>query len=206
MNCLLVEDHVLLGQLVGSMLTNSSGIRRCRLATSVKEGRLMVEQSTPDLLILDLALPDGDGQEVAVHLLDYNPRPLIILLSAELHDFSPNPLLLPHIRAIVDKSSAYKDLAIGLSGLVDAQGDPATESIVAKNVNTLTIREQEVYLLIGNGMTSKQISDKLHISLSTVESHRKAIAKHLGTSGVDLVRHASVHLYRTENESINLNL
>ena len=166
----------------------------------------MVEQSAPDLLILDLALPDGDGQEVAEHLLDYNPRPLIILLSAELHDFSPNPLLLPHICAIVDKSSAYKDLAIALSGLVDTQVAPAPEPIVAKNVNTLTIREQEVYLLIGNGMTSKQIADKLYISLSTVESHRKAIAKHLGTSGVDLVRHASVHLYRTENESIIPNL
>jgi DNA-binding NarL/FixJ family response regulator len=188
------------------MLTNSTGIGQCRLANTVKEGCRMVDQSPPDLLILDLALPDGDGQEVAVHLLDCNPRPLIILLSAELHDFSPNPLLLPHIRAIVDKSSAYKDLAIALSGLVDAQGDDASEPIAAKTVNTLTIREQEVYLLIGNGMTSKQIANKLHISLSTVETHRKAIAKHLGTSGVDLVRHASVHLYRTENESITPNL
>ena len=76
---------------------------------------------------------------------------------------------------------------------------------VIKNVSMISAREQEVYLLIGAGLSSKEIAEKLYISPSTVESHRKGIAKHLSLSGTDLVRHAAVQVYRTEKEDLATN-
>jgi two-component system nitrate/nitrite response regulator NarL len=64
----------------------------------------------------------------------------------------------------------------------------------------LSVRELEVFLLIGQGKSNREIATVLILSVSTVESHRKAIAQHLGRSGADLVRLAAVHLYRTQNE------
>ena len=205
MNCLLVEDHVLLAQLLGSILNNSPAISHYRIATTVNQAILMVDQAPPDLLILDLALPDGDGQEVALHLLKLNSCPAIVILSAQLHEFSCNPLLLPHIRAMVDKTSAYKDLALALNGLTPLKTDPHPQGNIIKNVSMMSAREQEVYLLIGAGLSSKEIAEKLYISPSTVESHRKGIAKHLSLSGTDLVRHAAVQVYRTEKEDLATN-
>ena len=62
----------------------------------------------------------------------------------------------------------------------------------------MTPREQDVFLLIGAGNTTRKIAEQLEISSSTVDSHRKAIAQHLGTSGSDLVRQAAIHSYRLQ--------
>jgi DNA-binding CsgD family transcriptional regulator len=63
----------------------------------------------------------------------------------------------------------------------------------------LSLREQEVFLLIGSGKSSRIIASYLNISLLTVESHRKAISRKLGSSGAELVRLAALHLYKTQN-------
>ena len=200
MSCLLVEDQTLMAELLRSMLQTSPQVGVIRLAQSVEEACRMIDQVLPDLLILDLGLPDGDGQQVGLHLLERHPAPKIILLSAQLQDFQCDPCLLPHIHASVDKTSAYKELLLALNALNPGLNNSAAEASIQGRISTLSVRELEVFLLIGQGKSNREIATVLILSVSTVESHRKAIAQHLGRSGADLVRLAAVHLYRTQNE------
>lgn len=58
----------------------------------------------------------------------------------------------------------------------------------------LTPRQQDIFALIGKGLTNKAIAHSTGLSLATVETHRKAIARRLGCSGAELVRRAALHL------------
>ena len=187
-----------MADLLCGILHTIPGLGGLRVAHSVSEACGLIDQRAPDLLILDLALPDGDGQQVGLHLLQRNPSPVIILLSAQLHDFCCEPALLPHIHATVDKTSAYKELANALKGLAKGSVENFVEVALPKRFQAMTLREQEVFLLIGTGKSSREIAEDLTISLSTVESHRKSIAQNIGSSGAELVRMASLHLYRME--------
>ena len=199
LNCLLVEDQTLVAELLRGLLQTSPQVGSVRLAHSVQEGCQLIDQRPPDLLILDLGLPDGDGQQVGLHLLKRHPKPRIILLSAQLHDFACDPSLLPHIHASVDKTSAYKELTFALNGLNASIAEGSSGESIAQLAHTMSLREQEVFLLIGSGKSSRAIASSLHISQSTVESHRKAIAQILGCSGAEMVRLAALHLYRTQH-------
>ena len=199
LNCLLVEDQTLVAELLRGLLQTSPQVGSVRLAHSVQEGCRLIDQMPPDLLILDLGLPDGDGQQVGLHLLKRHPKPRIIVLSAQLHDFHCDPSLLPHIHASVDKTSAYKELTFALNGLNARIAEGSDRASMTQLVHTMSLREQEVFLLIGSGKSSRTIASSLNISLSTVESHRKAISQILGCSGAEMVRLAALHLYRTQN-------
>ena len=200
MGCLLVEDQTLMAELLRSMLQTSPQVGVIRLARSVEEACRLIDRLPPDLLILDLGLPDGDGQQVALHLLKHHPAPRIILLSAQLHDFQCDPSLLPHIHASVDKTSAYKELMHALNALNPGLNNSGEEIRIQGRISTLSVREMEVFLLIGQGKSNRDIATVLNVSVSTVESHRKAIAQQIGRSGAELVQLAAVHLYRTHHE------
>jgi DNA-binding NarL/FixJ family response regulator len=199
LNCLLVEDQTLVAELLRGLLQVSQQVACVRIAPSVQEACRLIDQLPPDLLILDLGLPDGDGQQVGLHLLKRHPKPKIILLSAQLHDFDCDPLLLPHIHASVDKTSAYKELTFALNGLNTSIERFSDGRSIGEPLPGLSLREQEVFLLIGSGKSSRMIASYLNISLLTVESHRKAISQKLGSSGAELVRLAALHLYKTQN-------
>ena len=187
-----------MGELLVAMVQTESVVGSVRMAKSVQEARIQIDRSVPDLLILDLALPDGNGQEVALHLLKFNPNPSIILLSAQLQDFKCEPSLLPHIHATVEKTKAYKELSHALKELGDSLNKQTEPTCLSKQVAKMTPREKDVFLLIGAGNTTRQIAEQLRINSSTVDTHRKAIAQHLGTSGSDLVRQAAIHSYRLQ--------
>ena len=202
LSCLLVEDQTLMAELLRTMLQTSPQIRVVRIARSVEEACHLIDQVPPDLLILDLGLPDGDGQQVGLHLLKGHPAPRIILLSAQLHDFQCDPSLIHHIHASVDKTSAYKELMQALNTLSSEPNNSAEGETLDGRIGTLSVRELEVFLLIGHGKSNRDIATALNVSVSTVESHRKAIAQQLGRSGAELVQLAAVHLYRTQNEPV----
>ena len=198
LKCLIVEDQILFADLLSGMLQASAVIGSVHTVNNIKQAEQWIDRGAPDILILDLVLPDGNGQEVGLHLIKSHPSPAIILLSSQLDDFVCEAELLPHVHAVINKTSAYKELA-------EAIGSFARERHLNDNLETslanfklMSPREQEVFVLIGKGKKSSEIRSILNISISTVESHRKSIAQCLGTSGADLVRIAAVYCYKAE--------
>lgn len=177
-------------QLLMGMLNQHPALQVVGSACSVAEGISACAELAPDLLILDIALPDGDGLSVARALAGRDPCARVIVLSSFASTVERPPELRSQIVAILDKSRAYQDLireveALLPDGILQQPAPPLDLSL-------LTPREREILELVGRGCSSRHIADQLIISQHTVETHRRNICSKLGLSGAALVHQASL--------------
>lgn len=194
LSCVVVEDQTMFLQLLSGMLRTIPGVELLATATTVAEGRAACEAKTVDLLILDITLPDGNGLEVLRSAVAHRPDIDCIVLSSAASEFACPQQFLGNLRAVIDKTQAYESLQRAITNLLQRHG--IRLAVNQTNVDprrALRARELEVFQLIGQGMRTKAIGERLGISRHTVESHRKAIAAKLGASGAELVRLATIH-------------
>lgn len=192
LRCLVVEDQLMLQQLLTRMLRTQPGIEVVGSAGGATTAIQACATLLPELLILDFALPDGDGLAVARALQELNPQARVIVLSS----FASTvewPLELRHqLVAIIDKTRAYQDLIAAITPLLPDQGPAGAESAATVDCSSLTSREWDVLKAIGRGLTSQAIAAELQISLRTVETHRRNISAKLGVAGAALVHQATL--------------
>lgn len=177
-------------QLLMAMLDRHPALQVVGSACSVAAGIDACSQLAPDLLILDIALPDGNGLSVARALAGLDPAARVIVLSSFASTVERPPELRSQIVAILDKSRAYQDLIREVEALLPDGVSP--QSSPQLDLSLLTPREQEILELVGHGCSSRQIAEQLIISQHTVETHRRNICSKLGLSGAALVRQASL--------------
>ena len=191
LRCLIVEDEVMFSQMLAGMLRGIAGLEVLGIARSRADAVSACDQFKPDLLILDLALPDGSGMDVARHLAASNSAARSIVLSGQASTFVvPADLHAEHIHSVVDKTKAYSVLQREILQLVAAEPGAGSS---AHPSDALSPRESEVFREIGRGQTNKQIAGRLGISPATVALHRKRVAAKLGARGAELVRLATLH-------------
>ena len=197
LRCLVVEDQLMIQQLLVAMLDQHPGLQMVGSARSVAEGIAACLEHHPDLLILDIALPDGDGLEVAHALAAQNPAARVIVLSSFASTVERPPQLRAQIVAILDKSRAYQELIREVEALLPAELlDEAPPSL---DLSVLTPREREILELVGSGWSSRRIAEQLILSQHTVDTHRRNICGKLGISGAALVRQASLLVQAPRN-------
>lgn len=184
LRCLIVEDQLMVLQLLRSMLQAMPGLEISAVASNRAEALAVCDADPPDLLILDLSLPDGDGLTVAEALADRNPEAQMVVLSGQASSFVCPSHLQSRMRGVVDKTAAFSSLQAVLEGCLQASSTTPTEP--------LTPRQRQIYGLIGQGLSNKEIAKATDLSLATVETHRKAIAQKLGISGAELIRQAAL--------------
>jgi DNA-binding NarL/FixJ family response regulator len=180
LRCLIVEDQLMFLQLLRSMLQALPGIEISAVASSQAEALAYCQTDPPDLLLLDLSLPDGDGIAVADSLAQLNPRAQLVVLSGQASSFICPAHLQPMVRGVVDKTAAFSTLQQVIATCLD-QPKPQ-----------LTPRQQQIYGLIGQGLSNKEIARATALTVATVETHRKAIAQKLGVRGAELIRQAAL--------------
>ena len=180
LHCLLVEDQQILLDLLATIVDAFAEITIVSKATAYAEAISISQAMSVDLAILDLHLPDGDGNDLAKILANANPAIQLIILTGAPEDFRNSPELRGSIRALIDKQQTFEALYHTLSTILQ----PAYQ--------TLTPRQSEIFELIGAGKSNKDIARILSSATSTIESHRKAIAQKLNLSGAELVREASL--------------
>lgn len=192
---LLVDDHSVVRRGVTALLGTELDLEICAEAGSCAEARALPETLRPDLLLLDVTLPDGNGLDLITDLLARWPAARALVLS--MHDETAFAR-----RAAAAGASGYimKDEADGRlveairvvlgggrffpAGLAASGQDPV-------GADRLTGREREVFERIGRGWTSRQIAAALGLSERTVEVHRAHIKRKLGCdSAAELVREA----------------
>jgi DNA-binding NarL/FixJ family response regulator len=193
LRCLIVEDQVMFLQLLCKMLQGLPGLKVVGTATSRHGGLEACRRHRPDILILDLALPDGEGLAVASFLRLLQPQAKAVVLSAQAASFVCPEELQPMLLGVVDKTSAFETLRQVVEAAVR---DGGANPVASEAVDRLTSRQQEIFSLIGRGLSNKAIAASTGLALATVETHRKAIARHLNCSGAELVRRAALHLGR----------
>jgi DNA-binding NarL/FixJ family response regulator len=190
--CVIVDDQTMFLQLLAGMVRTSPGLQLTGTFSSVEKARDYLAQHAADLLILDLALPDGQGLTVLKAAAEKNPKVQCVVLSGHASEFVCPANLRSHVRAVVDKTQAYGTLQKEIADIVDPG---ASRPAAGKPQEILTEREYEIFCMVGQGRMSKEISEKLGIAVRTVETHRKNICRKLKVSGPELVRQASLHLH-----------
>ena len=178
--------------LVTTMLhaTPSLAIDVVGTAGTVAEGIASCDRLKPDLVLLDLALPDGTGITVARHLAAVHPYAKIVVISGQSSTFVCPAALASCTHAVVHKAEAFDALQAILAGLA-ARGTgsrlggtrAALKSRSGHPSRHLSQREREIFALIGGSLTSEEIAHKLGLSVHTVQTHRKNIAAKFGVSG-----------------------
>ena len=187
----LVEDQKMFLQLLEGILRSMPGLDVVATCATAQEGIEQCERHRPDLLILDLQLPDGNGVAVARQLVSSHPAAKIIVLSGHANTFICPPDLQGAMHAVIDKTKAYSVLQEQIQTLLPARW---AKRLAAESVDDslLTDREQEIFALIGKGRTNREIAQHFGLSEHTVKTHRKRIATKLNLRGAALIHKATL--------------
>ena len=183
LSCVLVEDQRMFSQLLVRMLRTVEGLSMVATASTAAEGIEACRLHRPDLLILDLCLPDQSGEVVAEALAEMNPAARLIILSAQVSSFVCPPSLQPQLHAVIDKIEAYETLGDEIAELLDSRLGGRIQ---------LTLREQELLRMLGSGLSNLQIAELMMVSVHTVETHRRNLSGKLGMKGAELIRYATL--------------
>jgi DNA-binding NarL/FixJ family response regulator len=202
---LLIDDHPIMRHGLAQLLRQEEGLEICGEAGSAREGLAAIEKKKPDLVILDLTLPDKHGLELVKDIHALHPDLKCLVLSMHDESLYAERALRSGARGYIMKEAAADHLVVAvrkiLSGGVYVSDHMAARMIEqftggrgragGGGVESLTDRELEVLGLIGQGIATKNIAERLNISARTIEAHRAHIKEKLGiTDGAALVRYA----------------
>lgn len=176
-------------ELLEGMLSMRGGLEIVGRAGTVADGIAACGHHAPDLLLLDLALPDGDGLDVARVFLERNPRGRVIVVTGHASSFVCPAWLNASLQAVISKNDTFQSLRAELDELLASAAEGEAED-ASPGATSLTKREAEVFSLMGEGLSSQVIAARLGLSVHTVLTHRKRLAKKLGTRGLELVTRA----------------
>lgn len=202
---LLIDDHPIMRHGLAQLVADEPGLEICGQAGNAREGLGSVEKLKPDLVVIDLTLPDRNGLELLKDIQALHPGQLCLVLS--MHDESmyaeralragARGYLMKEVAAEQFILAVQKVLSGGLyvseaiSGKMLEQAVTGRVRGAADSISQLTDRELEVLELIGTGRATKLIAEQMGISTRTVEAHRAHIKDKLGlTDGAELVRYA----------------
>ena len=191
--CFIVEDQAMFLELLEGMLSIRGGLRIVGRARTAAEGVAACASQDFDLLLLDVGLPDGNGLHVARGFLKRNPQGKVIVVTGHASSFVCPAWLDANLQAVISKNDTFQSLSAELDELL-SRSQPikgaATLPVVSR---PLTKREAEVFALLGEGLSSREIAARLSIVVHTVLTYRKRLAKKLGTRGMELMTQAVAH-------------
>jgi len=117
----LVEDERMFSEMLARSINDLTGLELVARAFTVAEGVKVCEQHLPDLVIADLALPDGNGVRVIEALKQVNNNARVLVLSAHVEDFSPPAEVAGMIEGVISKGEAHAELSKHLRSVIQQQ-------------------------------------------------------------------------------------
>ena len=205
---LIADDHEVVRRGLSTLLQSHEGWEICGEAKDGREAVEMAKQLKPDVVILDVGMPNLNGLAATRQLTQQNPNQKVIVLTITDSDEVIREALDAGARGFVLKSDAARDLVSAvealqrnrmfftprvndmvLAGFLD-KGHNGTRRESPK-VPQLTPREREVVQLLAEGKSSKEVACVLNLSTKTAETHRSNIMRKLGFHSIrDIVVYA----------------
>jgi DNA-binding NarL/FixJ family response regulator len=192
----MIEDHQILVDSLSLMLRYESDIDFLGSASSVTKGHNLIKETTPDVLLLDVGLPDGNGLDLIPEVNQISPDTNIVVLTSLSDEATLMRVIDSGISGFVSKNSELSELMetirkaaegeivmptsllVGL--LMRLPRDKAAAYQEEKGWERLTMREQEVLELLATGKTGSEIAEELHIAPLTVRTHIRNLMSKLG--------------------------
>ena len=203
----IADDHAIVRTGLRTLIKSESTMELIGEAAGGYEAIELVEKTIPDVLVLDLSMPDLDGIAVTKNIKPRFPDLCILILTIHEDEALLRAALKAGAAGYILKRAAETELISAINIILrgDLYVDPAmirtlvrddAAPIAAqpKTTEALTPREIEVLRLIVQGYTNRQIGEELNISIRTAEGHRANLSEKIGLhSRVELVRYARDH-------------
>jgi DNA-binding NarL/FixJ family response regulator len=202
---MIVDDHPLVRTGFRQLIESEPDLSVCYEAANMAQAIHVINNSKPDLAIVDLSLPDGNGLELIKRIhARYHDLPILVS-SMHDEDLFAERALRAGAKGYINKQEVGEQVIAALRQVLagkvylsshmlarlaqELSGKPDRSS--QSPVEHLSNRELEVFELIGHGMATGEIADRLHLSVKTIETHRANIKSklRLSTAG-ELIRSA----------------
>lgn len=178
---LIVEDHPIVSESLKQLICNSETGLQCINANTGKKGLSFLNGHHFDLIILDINLPDISGVEFCSIVKTQNPNQKILAITSIAQRLVIEQMIEKGVNGLILKISDLGEITEAIKAVLSGEfylGKGVKELTVIRNIGnsqklTLTRREVEILSLISDGLTNQEIANKLFISCSTVDSHRK---------------------------------
>lgn len=202
---LIADDHDLMRRGLKALMANQTGWEICAEATKGRDAVAKAAALRPDVVILDICMPELNGIEATRQIRKASPRTEILILSVHHSDQLIREVIDAGARGFVLKSDSATDLVSAIESLaahkpfftacatellLTGRG-PTDDSPANLPSDQLTSREREIVQLLAEGKTSKEVASTLNISAKTAETHRANIMKKMEFHSVgEIVRYA----------------
>jgi two-component system response regulator NreC len=197
---LLADDHTIVRQGLKLILSAHEDLQVVGEAANGREAVELAAKLRPDIVLMDVQMPELNGIEATKKMVAAHPRIRILALSMHKESVYVREILRAGARGYILKDAIDTELLTAVRSVANGDGyiSPAVAGALddkAKDANDpvglLSTREREVLLLIADGKTNKEIANKLNLSVYTVDSHRGKIMEKLNLhSAGELVRFA----------------
>jgi len=206
-NVLIADDHAVVRAGLRALIRANKELELVGEATGGYEALELIEKTKPDVLVLDLSMPDLDGISVTRILKEKGHTTYILILTVHEDEALLREAIKAGASGYIIKHAAEAELISAIQAVT--RGDiyvhpkmirsllfdrPPANPKIDEATDPLTQRELDVLRLIVQGYTNKQVAEELSISVRTVEGHRSNLTEKLGLkSRVELVRYAREH-------------
>jgi DNA-binding NarL/FixJ family response regulator len=206
---LIVDDHCLFREGLRAIIERSPDYEVLGEAGNGREALRLAQKLKPDVTLLDMSLPDQSGIELTREILrcSSNTRVMIVSMHSKIDYIvgafragavgyvikeSAADRLLQGLRSIL-KGDYFMDTSVSQKVVKKLVGIQANEKkFIDASYDNLTPREQEIMVMVAEGFSTNEISERLFISPKTVENHRSSIMRKLNLhSTIELVRYAA---------------
>jgi DNA-binding NarL/FixJ family response regulator len=200
---LIVDDHPMMRDGLRQLISTEPDLEVCGEAEDAVAALKFAEECKPDLALVDITLRSSNGLELIKDLQIRSPKTAILVISMHDEALYAERVLRAGGRGYIMKQEGGKKIIDGVRRILSG-GAYVSENISARildsisgrgqnksAVGSLTDREFEVFQLIGQGLSTTEMAEKLHVSVKTIEVHRVNIKNKLGVpTAPELIRFA----------------
>lgn len=195
---LLVDDHKIMREGISALLRKYSEFEVVGQAADGRQALEMASQLKPDIVIMDVGMPNLNGVEATKQLLSIAPEVKVMALSTHSDGAVVAKMIKAGVLGYMLKESAFEELIEGLNTLQEGRTflcNKISKVVFSEYVGLvtnakimdgdgLTSREREVLQLVAEGHTTKEIANILNLSTKTIDSHREHIMEKLGIRNI----------------------
>lgn len=200
-----VDDHPLLRQGLALLINREADLEVCGEAEEARTAMKAIAARQPDILIADISLNGPDGLDLLKNIRTLYPDLPVLILSMHDESIYAERALRARANGYIMKQEATEKVLVAVRRILGGDiylSDRMANKVlhqyisgasvdVSSQLSTLSDRELEVFRLIGEGRSTRQIAEKLHLSMKTVETYQAHIKSKLSLhSGRELVQHA----------------
>lgn len=198
---LLVDDHPMVRDGIMSCLAFYDDVEVIGTANNGKEAITQLSSLTPDVIMMDISMPDLNGIDATEQILEISPHSKILIFS--MHDNAEyiTNAVQAGASGYILKNTDADEVYLAITQVAQGRryfGENIAQILLSKptppEAARLTTREQTVLSYLAQGLSSKQIAEQTHISVRTVDAHRRNIKAKLQLDTVaEMIRYAVEH-------------